>query len=101
MAEVKPTLQSLLEAFAPNVYFQPPSDVRMNFPAIIYTRDRPFMNKANNGAYMFQWSYRITVVDTTPDSDIPESLVRAFSTCVVDSTAVIEGLNHTYLTLYY
>ena len=36
-----------------NVYFQPPSSVKMNYPCIVYSLSRISVKKANNKLYGF------------------------------------------------
>jgi hypothetical protein len=41
-------LQSLLEGVTDHVYFQPPANVQMEYPCIIYSRDGTSADHANN-----------------------------------------------------
>lgn len=59
-----------------NVYYQPPESVRMNYPAIKYSRDDIRNNFANNGVYMQQYAYELTVIDEDPDSEIVDKVSK-------------------------
>lgn len=77
----------------PHVYFQPPSSVRMSYPAIVYSLydgDKLF---AGNDSYLSNRSYRVTVIDKDPDSAIAEKL---FDTGFArfERSYVSDNLNH-------
>ena len=76
-----------------NVYFQPPENLRMSYPAIVYERSGIPSEQADNIDYLYWHRYQVTLIDSDPDSrfvdlisQIPNTrYVRHFST---------EGLNH-------
>lgn len=57
-----------------NVYFQPPSSMKMKFPCIVYERVRINTQYANNNPYQHYVVYQVTYIDKYPDSDIPMKL---------------------------
>lgn len=66
-------LQAELEVIlgnANNVYFQPPESIKINYPAIIYSRARIGNDFANNGVYGQKYNYQVIVLDGDPDSDL-------------------------------
>lgn len=95
-------LQSLLEEIIGegHVYFQPPANVQMQYPAIVYQRDDLDTEFANNGPYKFCQRYQVTVIDRDPDSDFP-SLVAAIPMCIFSRFFVAENLNHDVYSLYF
>lgn len=44
-------------------YFQPPSSVKMKYPAIVYALDDIENTFANNGVYLSERKYSVTVID--------------------------------------
>lgn len=83
-----------------NVYYQPPSTIRMKFPAIVYFRKNIENVHANDGVYGQRDSYEITVIDEDPESEV----VRAISTmscCSYDRHFTSDNLHHDVFTLYY
>lgn len=102
-------LQSLLEnldggdqdpAKKLNVYFQPPANVQMVYPCIVYKRDRTATVFADNSPYRSKKGYMVTVIDRNPDSAIPD-LVAKMPLCSHDRTYTAESLNHDVFTLYF
>lgn len=83
-----------------NVYFQPPANVQMKYPAIVYSRNRINNSYANNSVYRQDYSYEITVIDKDPDSEIPQR-VSLLPRCRFDRHYVADNLNHDTFTIYY
>jgi len=83
-----------------NVYFQPPSNVQMKFPAIVYERDDRWVVHAGNGPYVGKQRYFVTVIDRNPDSVVLEKFNQR-PLCRFSRHFVVEGLNHDAYTLYH
>lgn len=93
-------LQELLESFVDNVYFQPPANVQMKYPCIVYQRDNLDVKHANNLPYDVIQRYQVTVIDRNPDSAIPLK-IAALPRSSFDRFFVAEGLNHDVFRLYF
>lgn len=93
-------LQLLLEAIAPNVYFQPPPNVKMLYPCIKYERDDAEIAFADNVAYRSTKRYKVTVIDRDPDSLIPDQLCD-IPLCAFDRFYTVDGLNHDVFNLFF
>ena len=90
----------LLE-FSNNVYFQPPSNIKLKYPCIIYSKTPSIKEYGNDRHYIKTQGYQITVVDTDPDSSIADDLEDHFMYCEITQYFVNDNLNHTILNLYY
>ena len=95
-------LQSILEGIlgSRNVYFQPPSSVRMQYPAIIYSRKDIEKRSANDGAYRKLPSYEVVLIDKNPDSQFVEKIVD-LPYCSFDRHYESDNLNHDVFTIYH
>ncbi len=95
-------LQSELEKIlgSRNVYFQPPSSLKIKYPAIVYSRNSIDNNFANNSVYKQDMSYMLTVIYTDPDSEIPINISK-MKKCRFDRHYTADNLNHDVFTLYY
>lgn len=82
-----------------NVYFQPPESVRMQYPAIVYSRYNISQHHADNFAYMQSPAYQITVIDPDPDSKIWER-VSLIPMCSYDRNFKSDNLNHDVFTVF-
>lgn len=93
-------LQALLKEIVDNVYFQPPPNVRLVYPCIVYARDNADVSYADNSPYRRTKSYTVTVIDRNPDSDIPEK-VSELPLSSFNRFFTSNDLNHDVYTLYF
>ena len=95
-------LNTKLRSIIPNVYFQPPANVSMVYPCIVYHKAPPKDSFANDQTYISKQKYTLTVMDRDPDTTIPESIKQIFLKNIqIVNYATVSGLNHIYLELYY
>ena len=83
------------------VYFQTPGSVNMKYPCIRYKKLSPDIKRANNRVYQNTSRYEVVVIDSDPDSDIPDRILNHFPMCSWNQAYTADNLNHTVLTLYY
>lgn len=83
-----------------NVYFQPPSSVKMNYPCIVYSLSRISVKKANNKLYGFIKGYMVTVIDPDPDGILSDK-VLALPMSSFDRHFTMNNLNHDVYNVYY
>lgn len=81
------------------VYFQPPANVNMSYPCIVYSRDRNWTSFASNAPYRYTKRYQVTVIDRDPDSPIPDK-IAALPTCSHEQAFVADNLHHDVFSLY-
>lgn len=95
-------LQSELEKILgnQNVYYQPPESIKMNYPAIVYSKKKISGNFADNILYAKKICYQLTVIDKRPDNDVIEKLLE-IPYCSFDRHYRSDNLNHDVLTLYH
>lgn len=85
---------------SPNVYFQPPENIKMQYPAIVYKRDRANTKFADNNPYKYTKRYTVTVIDRNPDSLIPDK-VAALPMCTHSTYFTADNLNQDSFSLYF
>ena len=83
-----------------HVYFQPPENVKMTYPCIVYERHNINNIHANNGVYLQGCRYRVIVIDKNPDSAIVERM-SLFKTAKHSNHYVSDGLNHDTFEIIY
>lgn len=96
------TLQALLENIleSTNVYFQPPTSAKMNYPAIRYRLSNIDNTHADDGVYASQKQYEIIVIDYDPDSVFVDK-VNQISSADFVRHYVADNLNHWVFTITY
>lgn len=95
-------LQALLEELQgdEHVYFQPPANLKMVYPCIVYQRDDMDTKFANNNPYDWCQRYQVTVIDRSPDNQIAVK-IAALPMCSYSRFFVAENLNHDVFSLYF
>jgi hypothetical protein len=83
-----------------DVYFQPPPDVLMNYPCIVYHRDYELVNHADDLVYKRRKRYLVTVIDRNPDSVVPDK-ISELPLCVYDRFYTADNLNHDVYKLFF
>lgn len=93
-------LHELLETFTDNVYFQPPTNVELKYPCIVYKRDFAETEFADNLPYSHEMRYMVTVIDRDPDSDIPGK-VADMPKSVFNRFFTFDDLNHDVYNVFF
>ena len=82
-----------------NLYYQPPTGLRMKYPCIVYSESRLQNRHANDRVYIQHPFYTVTVIDADPDSKL-KAAVSVLPKCAYDRQFVSDNLYHTVFTLY-
>lgn len=72
--EFQAKLESILGSR--NVYFQPPSNIKMKYPAIVYTRLSLDPIRADDGVHKMSTEYEVVLIDSSPNSPVIYKLAR-------------------------
>jgi hypothetical protein len=94
-------LHAELIKFLPNAYFQPPANIRMTYPCIVYNKTGKSRDFANDGVYRRQQEYQLMVIEHDPDSSVADSIEDSLQYCVISQNYTVDNLHHTTLNLYY
>lgn len=82
-----------------HLYFQPPANIALKYPCIIYSRDNAYQGFANNKCYIGRTRYEIKVIDRNPDSVIPNKVSKLQYTSF-NTHYIIDNLNHDVYSTY-
>lgn len=95
-------LQSLLETLlgSDKVYFQPPPNLEMEYPCIVYNVDQASTDFADNTPYHYVKRYEITVMAGDPDSNIPDK-IAALPMSLFNRNFAVNDLHHNVFLLYF
>lgn len=95
-------LQNILEQIlgSRNVYYQPPESTKLEYPAIVYSKDSIDKSFADNNGYIHNKSYEIIVIDKKPDNPVIDKILElplsSFSRHYKS-----DNLNHDVIKLYF
>lgn len=95
-------LQSKLEELlnSNEVYYKPPKNTMMSYPAIRYNLKDIVLNHADDSSYTKRNRYEVIVIDKKPDNPVISKLLD-LPYCSYDRQYVAENLYHDVLTLYW
>lgn len=82
------------------VYFQPPSTVKMKYPAIVYNLNNIEIKFADDGVYSSARNYLVTIIDSDSDSAIIDKMVT-LPMCRFNRHYISDNLNHEVFILTY
>ena len=82
------------------VYFQPPEDISLKYPCIVYSRSDVDTRFADNAPYSMKKRYSVTVIDPDPDSEIPDHIAR-LPMSIFARHFRVDKLNHDNYSLYF
>ncbi len=83
-----------------NVYYQAPTNLKVNYPAIMYKLDDIKSDKADNIHYLQKRVFTVTYIDKSPISNVVDELARN-PYCEYDRGYVSDNLNHSVFSVYY
>lgn len=94
-------VQNMLEELigSRNVYFQPPSSMRIDYPCIVYSIKSVDNKYANNDIYKQDYFYELILVDSNPDSEYFHKLCKN-PNCRFRNTYISDNLNHFVFNFY-
>lgn len=93
-------LNTLLKTLCDNVYFQPPENLRLEYPCIVYSRDRGVTEFAGNLPYRYEQKYQVSFISREPDDTVQEQL-RLLEKCVHVRFFTANQLNHDVFSLFF
>ena len=82
-----------LEKLGCRAYFQPPSNVSMGYPCIVYELDRIGKKRADNGVYLKTRRYQVKLITKNPDDPMVDALASMVHS-EFERHYTIDTLNH-------
>ena len=94
-------LQSKLEELLDSneVYYKPPKNTMMSYPAIRYSLKDIVLNRADDSSYTKRNRYEVIVIDKKPDNPVISKLLD-LPYCSYDRPYIADNLYHDVLILY-
>lgn len=92
-------LKTVMGGLTSKVYFQPPSNVKVEYPCIVYQRDGADTEFASNLPYSFNQRYQVTLIDRDPDNPARE-MIAALPMCRYERYFAANNLNHDIFVIY-
>lgn len=96
----KEFLEVLKQEICPNIYFTPPDDVTLKFPACVVTREDFDIRKANNKPYMSNMGYKVVYMSKNESDEIFMKISNTFMYSAFRSEYKVNGLYHKVFVIY-
>lgn len=95
-------LQNKLEEIlgSENVYFQPPANIKMTYPCIVYSRGTGYTRFADNNPWKYNVRYSIQLISKNPDNPTFEKLM-GLEMCTYDRHYTVDNLHHDMFNIYW
>lgn len=91
----------LVELFGNNhVYYQPPENLKVEYPCIRYSKSDITSRHADNINYVNKTSYKIVIIDKHPDNVVIEKILE-LPLSSYDRHYISDNLNHDVIRIYY
>ena len=82
------------------VYYQPPENLKMEYPCIRYSKSDITSRHADNINYVNKTSYEIVIIDKHPDNVVIEKILE-LPLSSYDRHYISDNLNHDVIRIYY
>lgn len=102
MARPRLELHEILQNILPDgkIYFQPPENVKLTYPCIIYKLAKIDTTKADDIKYLKHKRYEVTLIHRDPDNTIYDT-IEDLPYCDFDRSFVSDNLYHYAFTLFF
>ena len=84
-----------------NVYYQPPSGHKIEYPCIIYQRANYDTDYADNEIYRNHTHYTVTLISNDADNDSIIEQLQSIRYCSFDRRFISDNYYHDVFDLYY
>lgn len=99
--ELQTKLETLLGS--KNVYFQPPSNIKLKYPCFIYDRSPIYRLKADDTTYHIRGHYSVTYINSNVEKcmEMMSKILNSFDHISVERSFTSDNLYHDVYNLYY
>lgn len=81
------------------VYFQPPENLKIGYPAIVFHLSNIEIDHASDAPYKGTKEYSVTLITKDPEPDVIDEILKIpYSS--LDTTYISDGMNHFVFTVY-
>ena len=82
------------------VYFQPPINVKMKYPAVVYSLNNIKSIYANDGVYLAGNRYSLVLIDKDPDSELVDKVTH-LPACHFNRHYTRDNLYHNVFEIFF
>ncbi len=82
-------------------YFQPPENLKLKYPCIVFDRSGARIARADNVSYRITKSYTVTLITKSADNDKYLDKLLELPMCTFDREFITDGLVHEVFSVYF
>ena len=82
-------------------YFQPPENLKISYPCIVFERNDAYITRADNNPYIITKRYTITLITKNSDNDKYLDKLLSLPMCSYDRQFISDGLVHEVFNMYF
>lgn len=97
-------LQEVLQDILGNdgkVYFQPPENLKLKYPCIVFERNDARIVRADNNPYVITKRYVVTLITKNADNDKYLDKLLMLPMCSFDRQFISDNLVHEVFNIYF
>lgn len=100
-AELQALFEDILEPVGGKAYHQPPSNIQMEYPAIVYVRDDIRVKHADNAPYNKRNRWLVTFITKLPSDDTVPDQIADLPLCKFVLSYNVGQLKHSAFQLFF
>ena len=99
-SELQAALQDLMGEKV-KVYFQPPENIKLSYPCVVFDRTNALTDYADNNPYRVTKRYTVTLISKTADNEELLDKLLLFPMCTYDRQFINDNIVHDVFTIFY
>ena len=84
-----------------NVYYQPPANLKMKYPAIVYSLDGLDVKRFDNTKLINKNCFSVTHIYRNESENLVETMLKNFEYISFDNRSIVDGIYNDHYTIYW
>ena len=84
-----------------NVYYQPPANLKMKYPAIVYSLDGLDVKRFDNTRLINKKCFSVTHIYRNESENLVETMLKNFEYISFDNRSIVDGIYNDHYTIYW
>lgn len=84
-----------------NVYYQPPANLKMKYPAIVYSLDGLDVKHFDNTRLINKTCFSVTHIYRNENENLVETMLKNFEYISFDNRSIVDGIYNDHFTIYW
>lgn len=84
-----------------NVYYQPPANLKMKYPAIVYSLDGLDVKRFDNIRLINKNCFSVTHIYRNESENLVEAMLKNFEYISFDNRSIVDGIYNDHYTIYW